>query len=168
MSSKPEMLLWLSDARGIYIPRDFAQSFKDRNACVEGVKDEQWAVLEAGPDHEHYWDVWMEVCDSAIVTDEYHAKYRVEQDGDCWLIPVGMVWNDEKDAYEWPEEVRMKVSKITYVTGVDEGWHFHVNYQWFGPFKTKKEAERTMRQVKEMLKFIKNQLIEEIKGMWHV
>lgn len=100
---KPQMMLWLAEARGIYIPRDFAESFNDRAASVAGVTDEQWAVLEAGPDHEHYWDVWMEVCDNAIVTDKCNVQYRVEQNGDCWLVPIGMIWNDEKDTYEWPE-----------------------------------------------------------------
>jgi hypothetical protein len=99
--SKLEPLLWLSDARGIYIPRDFAESFNDRAKCVSGVTDEQWAVLEAGPDHEQFWDVWQEVCDDAVVTDEDGNRYYVEQDGDCWLVPVGMFWDDEKEAYEW-------------------------------------------------------------------
>ena len=51
--TKPDKQFWLSDARGIYIPRDFAQSFADRTKHVQGVDDEEWAVLDAGPDHEH-------------------------------------------------------------------------------------------------------------------
>lgn len=104
MASKPDMLLWLSDARGVYIPRDFAKSFTDRANHVSGVDDEDWAILEAGPDHEHYWDVWTEVCGNAVVTDEIGIKYRLNQDGDLWLVPEGMQWNDEKDTFEWPEE----------------------------------------------------------------
>jgi hypothetical protein len=26
------------------------------------------------------------------------------QDGDLWLIPEGMQWNDETGFFEWPEE----------------------------------------------------------------
>lgn len=102
MSNKPDMMLWLSDARGVYIPRDFAQSFADRVNSVAGVDDEQWAILELGPDYqdagnmtvynELYWDVWTEVCDSAIVTNNHGVKFRIYQDGDCWLIPEGMDW----------------------------------------------------------------------------
>src|ERR1700758_4250225 len=102
MTKRPEMLLWLSDARGIYIPRDFAASFADRAKHVSGVKDEDWAVLEAGPYHEWYWEAWEDVCRDAIVTDENGVKYAVYQDGDCWLIPEGMEWSDETGTFEWP------------------------------------------------------------------
>lgn len=101
-TSKPDMLLWLSDARGRYIPRDFAASFEDRNECVSGVSQEDWAVLDAGPDHEWYWEAWDAVCDNAIITDEHGVKYRIYQDGDCWLVPDGMEWDDETQTFGWP------------------------------------------------------------------
>ena len=104
MTTKPETLLWLADNRGIYIPRDFANSFIDRAKSVSGVSDEDWAILEAGPDHEHYWDAWTEVCDSAKVTDNNGNEFSVYQDGDCWLVPVGMEWNDETGGFDWPAE----------------------------------------------------------------
>lgn len=99
------MLLWLSDARGIYIPQKFAESFSERAKHVSGVTDEQWGVLEQGPDHESYWDVWQEVCDSAVVTDNEGHKFTIRQDGDCWLVPVGMEWNDEQGTFMWPEDM---------------------------------------------------------------
>ena len=102
--SKPDTMLWLNDARGVYIPRDFANSFADRAKTVAGVTAEQWATLEAGPDDESYWDVWTEVCDSAIVTDDKGVEFTIWQDGDCWLIPKGMEWNDEAGSFKWPEE----------------------------------------------------------------
>jgi len=102
--TKPEPLLWLSDARGIYIPRDFANSFADRDKSVRGVSAEDWAILEAGPDHDQYWDAWSDVCDSAVVTDDDGVEFRVHQDGDCWLIPAGMEWSDDEDFFVWPKE----------------------------------------------------------------
>jgi hypothetical protein len=96
------MMLWLSDARGQYIPRDFATSFKDRTN-VSGVSDEDWKVLEAGPDHEHYWDAWSNVCDNAEITDENGVKFTVYQNGDCWLVPEGMEWSDKEETFVWPE-----------------------------------------------------------------
>jgi hypothetical protein len=105
MTSKPEMLLWLSDSRGVYIPRDFAISFSaDRAKHVSGVSDEDWAILEEGPDHESYWDVWTDVCDNAVVTDIHGVKFSVWQDGDCWLIPEGMEWNDQTNCFDWPDD----------------------------------------------------------------
>lgn len=106
MANKPDMLLWLSDTRGRYIPRDFAKSFADRAKSVSGVSDEDWVILEAGPDHELYWDTWDEITNygDVTVTDENGIEYFVYQDGDCWLIPKGMEWQDEKKSFAWPTE----------------------------------------------------------------
>ncbi len=61
-----------------------------------------WSILDAGPDHEWYWESWTEVCDNAIVTDDKGIKYRIWQDGDCWLVPEGMEWSEENETYVWP------------------------------------------------------------------
>jgi hypothetical protein len=98
------MILWLSDARGQYIPRDFARSFSDRATQVTGVSDEDWKLLEAGPEEELYWDAWDCVTADAVITDNIGVKYRIHQDGDCWLVPVGMEWDDENETFVWPEE----------------------------------------------------------------
>ena len=103
--TKPDTMLWLSDARGQYIPRDFANSFADRAKHVSGVSAETWAILEQGPEAESYWDAWQEVCDNAVITDENGVKFFVDQDGDCWLVPVGMVWDeDNSGGWIWPNE----------------------------------------------------------------
>jgi hypothetical protein len=99
--TKPDVLLWLGDNRGQYIPRDFANSFVDRGKSVSGVTPEDWAILEAGPDHELYWDTWDAVLNRAIVTDEKGVRHRVEQDGDCWLVPEGMIF-DDNEGWRWP------------------------------------------------------------------
>lgn len=103
-TSKPDMMLWLDDHRGIYIPRDFAKSFANRDKHVTGVSTKYWAILEAGPDHELYWDTWSSVCDTAIITDDNGHKFRVYQDGACGLVPEGMEWNDETESFDWPSE----------------------------------------------------------------
>ena len=79
-------LLYLSDARGRYIPRDFA--ICTRRDCVCGVDDKTWAALE-DPDGEWYWDAWADVLDNATVRDpETGRVYGIYQDGDCWLVPL--------------------------------------------------------------------------------
>lgn len=104
MSAKPDVMLWLDDHRGIYIPRDFANCFKERDKVVSGVNAEQWAILESGPDNESYWDVWTEVLDGAIVTETDGTKYRLWQDGALWLVPEGMEFDDESATFVWPLE----------------------------------------------------------------
>jgi hypothetical protein len=103
-TNKPEPMLWLSDARGVYIPRDFANSFADRLISVQGVDEENWKILEAGPDHELYWDAWDEVCRDATIIDDVGNKFSIHQDGDYWLIPDGMTWSDKADSFVWPDD----------------------------------------------------------------
>lgn len=102
--TKPDMICFLNDARGIYIPRDFASAFDDRKARVSGVSDDEWEILDAGPEHDSYWDVWCDVCDNAIVTAINGTRYRLHQDGDLFLVPIGMEWDDRRDTFVWPEE----------------------------------------------------------------
>lgn len=106
MTNKPEPILWLSDARGQYIPRDFAESFErsTRDTHVSGVSDEDWKILEAGPDHEQYCDAWDEVLRDAVLTGKDGTKYTLHQDGDLWAVPVGMDWDDNEDWFVWPKE----------------------------------------------------------------
>jgi hypothetical protein len=100
--SKPDTMLWLNDSRGQYIPRDFANSFKDRAKNVTGVSTENWKTLEAGPDHEWYWEAWDEVLQDAVVTDDNGVKFTLYQEGDLWLIPEGMEWSDAENFFIWP------------------------------------------------------------------
>jgi hypothetical protein len=46
MTTKPETLLWLNDSRGVYIPRDFANCFVNRDKHVSGVSAEDWTILK--------------------------------------------------------------------------------------------------------------------------
>ena len=99
---RPEPILFLSDARGQFIPRDFAKAWADRTVSVANVSDDDWTVLEAGPDGEGYWDSWIEVCNQAEVTDIDGVKFFLEHNNDLWLIPVGMTWDEEADGWRWP------------------------------------------------------------------
>lgn len=70
------MHLLLSDARGIYIPRDFAELYG------EYLSEEQKFIL-AHPEDDSYWDVWAEVVDNVEI-DIDGKVYRLHQDGDLW------------------------------------------------------------------------------------
>ena len=101
---KPEPILLLSDARGIYIPHDFGQII-DR-ARVSGISRDDWSVLDLGPNPESddYWEVWNDVLNDATVVDDRGHEYTLHQDGDLWLIPRGMEWNGKSGCFAWPEE----------------------------------------------------------------
>jgi hypothetical protein len=98
---EPAVILLLSDARGIYIPRDFANEI--RQDFVVGVEQGDWDVLEAGPDHESYWDTWQVVCDNAVVKTLAGDEYRIHQDGDCWLLCYERMTAEEKSNFGFEE-----------------------------------------------------------------
>jgi hypothetical protein len=81
-------LLFVTDAMGIYIPQIFAKQIK--RDCVTGISDEDFAILEAGPDDgpDHgYWETWDDVLNNATITDPDRGEFSLYQDGDLWLVP---------------------------------------------------------------------------------
>lgn len=93
MFDLPENTICYADsARGIYIPQYFAESI--RRDLVQNVTQEDWNILESGPDHEHYWDAWNDVTSSAILTDDFGDTWTLYQDGDLWLVPAN--WTPEE------------------------------------------------------------------------
>ena len=82
-----------SDRHGIYIPQYFAESV--HRAKLSGVSDGDMDILLSGPDHEHYWDAWHDVEQSAILTDDNGVTYCMYQDGDLWLVPTDHDWSEE-------------------------------------------------------------------------
>jgi predicted amino acid dehydrogenase len=77
--------LFADGNRGIYIPQHFAESVLREH--VQGVSAEDYAILEAGPDHEWYWETWESVCDNAVITTPQGKRYYFYQDGDLWCVP---------------------------------------------------------------------------------
>jgi|GEM_PF-2139444 len=97
MKRQAKIHLFLTDARGVFIPRDFAKSVtRDR---ITGVSEDCFDVLLRGPyaENEAYWDYWQDVCDSAVLTDDDGTQYTVHQDGDCWLVEKGAEYDESSD-----------------------------------------------------------------------
>ncbi|MDE2101168.1 MAG: hypothetical protein KGL39_28225 [Patescibacteria group bacterium] len=101
--SKPEPMILLSDARGIYIPRDFAEEFGGMSS-THGLTDEDLKIL-SDPDHDLYWETWDDVLnDVTLHDDSTGVTYSLYQDGDLWAIPEGMEWSDKDEFFVWPQE----------------------------------------------------------------
>ena len=106
MNDLPESAeLFLDGARGQYIPQNFAEIVI--RECVEGVTDEDWECLEAGPEHEWYWEAWNNVLNRAILTNPSGERFTLYQDDDLWMIPEDADWPDpwaEDDLMDWDEQ----------------------------------------------------------------
>lgn len=94
--------LILSDARGIYIPRDFltddcnnvAWSHCEKWGLNESNKDQWFDAVN--PDSECYWDAWEWVLNHAKFTDERGNVYTLHQDGDLWGVCFERMTDAEK------------------------------------------------------------------------
>lgn len=92
------LVLLLSDARGVYIPRDFAQGFDFEKW---GVSEEDATILAQGPDHEWYWETWENVLNTADFELEGWT-YRLHQDGNLWAYCDDLMSDEEYENF-WGE-----------------------------------------------------------------
>ena len=101
MTPLPSVALLLSDARGIYIPRDFVTDFD--LTMWEGISQKD-AEICADPEHEWYWDAWASILDTATFTDPDGRKFILHQDGDLWALCLEEMTEEEKKNFEFLEE----------------------------------------------------------------
>lgn len=95
------LILLLSGARGIYIPRDFAQEFDFGEDGWQGVSAEDRDTL-SDPENEWYWDTWHTVLNNAHYTDKASGKvYNLYQDGDLWAVCYDSMSDEEKRNFGW-------------------------------------------------------------------
>ena len=88
----------LSDARGVYIPRDFVTTF---TPAVWGLDPKSWAVetCKAGPNGDcDYWMAWSEICNKAEFHQDGHVWY-LHHDGDLWAICEEQMSDEEKQNF---------------------------------------------------------------------
>lgn len=78
--------LLFDSSSGQYIPQRFATEMK--REYIEGVDAEDWDGI-TDLEGEGYWEAWDSVLGNAVLTDpETGQRYRLDQDGDVWLIPI--------------------------------------------------------------------------------
>ena len=88
----------LSDARGVYIPRDFMQMISEADMEFQerenGIDLDLWHELE-DPERENYWEAWEELLGS------YKSEngHRIHQTGDLYEISPSM----DKEPIEFVE-----------------------------------------------------------------
>lgn len=90
--------LLLSDARGVYIPRDFVEGFDLKKW---GLDPDGWEVESLyDPENYSYWDAWDQILSNA----EYHKDghvWRLHQDGDLWAVCYELMTDEEKTNFGW-------------------------------------------------------------------
>lgn len=84
-----ECTLLIDGSQGIYVPQAFVTRY---GPAQWGIAAEDVEILEAGPDHEHYWETWDSVLSDAEYSNE-HGTWYLHQDGDLFAV----VLNEESD-----------------------------------------------------------------------
>lgn len=109
MNQKCGIVHLLSDARGIYIPRDFVQNFaieckeEDREEAKNG---KVWHGITAenvvdcqDPYNEWYWEAWESILNNAYWIDTNGFRWCLYQDGDLWAICYELLTDEEKENF---------------------------------------------------------------------
>ena len=98
--------LILSDARGIYIPRDFVTEAHSDDIAVEhcaawGLDDDnrEWWNSCTDPEADFYWEGWEWILANAKFTDCEGNIYTLYQEGDLWAICHERMTNAERENF---------------------------------------------------------------------
>jgi len=103
------VILLLSDARGVYIPRDFLTHGLgeiDSDRCAAWGLTEtnrEWWEDAASPDSEFYWDAWEWILNNARYIDSAGNVYNLYQDGDLWALCYDRMTPEEKQNFGFDE-----------------------------------------------------------------
>lgn len=92
----PAVILFCSDASGIYIPQRFAEEIKKE--YLFNVSDEDLNDL-SDPDNEYYWDTWDRVTNNALVKNSQGDDYILWQDGDLWMLCLDRMTDEERSNF---------------------------------------------------------------------
>jgi hypothetical protein len=94
MLTKENPLELLVDSHhGQYVPQIFAETIK--RELFPSITAEDWAIIEAGPDHESYWDAWHDIEMSAETSDGISLW---SSEGDLWAVNWSLIGNAEEIA----------------------------------------------------------------------
>lgn len=100
----------LSDARGIYIPRDFLTddwneiAWEHCNAWGLNESNQSHWIDAVNPDSDWYWEAWDWILSNAKYTDELGNVYTLHQDGDLWGLCLDRMTIEEKQNFGFDVE----------------------------------------------------------------
>ena len=85
--------LLVDSHHGQYIPQVFAETVR-RDLFGDSISAEDFEIISAGPDQEHYWDAWDSILNSAETND----GVTLWQDGDLWAVNWSLIGDSDEIA----------------------------------------------------------------------
>lgn len=144
--------LLVDSHHGQYVPQVFAEIAR-RDLFGETISAEDWTILSAGPEHEHYWDSWDSVLNSAETDD----GVSLWQDGDLWAVNWSLIGDQEQIA----EIGEMAYNRLMTIDGtsalIGELYRALVD----GP-SAGRWSEEMLSDLRERVEFIAEQIADEL------
>ena len=79
--------LLITDASGIYIPKEFIESRLDwQLEQIKAQTSEGTIETLKDPDDEWYWEAWAEVLDGVEFVSPEGLRFSLHQNGDLWAV----------------------------------------------------------------------------------
>ena len=95
--------LLITDSAGQYIPQIwYEKCYLDVHWSSNngwgwiGVPKWTRSIIEAGPEHEEYWDAWESILNSTKYIAASGLIWTLHLDGDLWAVSEDHVWEDEE------------------------------------------------------------------------
>lgn len=119
----PEIIICIGDgARGQYMPQvafDLEAKGWNRDDQNFLLSRQDVGILETGPEHYEYWDLWDEILNDAVYVDESGDEWRlVQQDGDLFAINTPALDRLSNNSIEVCDDCLLALMNDDY-TGVD-------------------------------------------------
>ena len=92
------IILFLDDCRGIYIPSAFADSVRREYIDESFYSDLNYLADEDNIQDDKYWDVWSDVCDNLKITKD-GKTFSLYQEGALFLIDYDNI--TEQESFEF-------------------------------------------------------------------
>ncbi len=91
----------MDGAYGIYVPQRFIQNRDLTNWT--GISMTDIEILNVGPEHAYYWEVWDDVLSNVCYTLDGHV-WKLSQDGDLWAYCFELMSDEEKINFGMTED----------------------------------------------------------------
>lgn len=157
-NSLPAIALLLSDARGVYIPRDFIEGFD--LSLWSGISEEKKEEC-MNPNSEYYWWAWDSILDNATFTENGNT-WRLMQDGDLWAYCYELMSNEERENFGFD------IVEHEYFINLDERGEFFADvrdydgntiYEIRGYESLSYIGMKNSKDIESLEKFLKGELI---------
>jgi hypothetical protein len=157
MLTKSNPMELLVDSRhGQYIPQIFAETVR-RELFGDSISAEDFEIIAAGPDADHYWDAWDAILNSAETED----GVSLWQDGDLWAVS----WSLIGDAEEIADLGEMALGRLRESESTRELIGELYSALMGGP-SAGRWSQKMLTELRERIELIADQISAELPAYW--